>query len=447
MSPRLRLLILSLLLAGCDAPGALRPAGASLTFDAQSTYAAGEGPRVPTTIAGDGAPEALPERPDLAPAAPGAGAVAGGGAAIVGVVNDERGLPVADATLTFADGRQTTTNAAGRYTLSGAFPAGALIAAKPGYATSVVLGLTGGQAVHLRRADGQRDLTGQRTATITGSVLWPSADHAGGAVYYVDTLQSRATQAMVSGDSYSVDVTTRGAGEPIGVIVVLASTQDNQQAYIGVSRPFAPFGGGAPGQVPMHRASETLTYQAAGLPAGTDQVLSQLEILQAGAPPVEIFGAESASGSFPVPPAGALPGTMRVTVAAQDALGTWRSMLSMTPTAGAATGTFLAVPAPTVDAATRRVSWGALAGADGYRLEVRNQNRPDPLWEAWSPDAAPLTLPAEAWPGRDGEFLLEAVAADGVDSRSVASLGPRALRITPWLSAPMYRVASRRFLP
>jgi hypothetical protein len=446
MSTRLRLLVLPLLLAGCDAPRALLPAGVSLSLEAQSTYAAGEaGPTIPTTVTGDAPAQASPEHTAPAPAAGGAGAA--GAAAVVGTVLDEHGLPVADATLTFADGRGTTTNAAGRYALSGAFPAGALIVAKPGYATSMVLGLTAGQTVHLRRSDGQRDLTGQRTTTITGSVLWPSADHAGGAVYYVDTMLSRATQAMVTGDGFRLDVTTRGAGDPVGVIVVLAATQDNQRAYMGVSRPFAPFGGGSPGQVPMHLASETLTYQADALPAGTEQVLSQLEILQPGAPPVELFGAESATGTFPVPPAGALPGTMRVTVAAQDTLGSWRSMLSMTPADGTASGAFLPVPLPSVDVSARRVSWGALDGADGYRLAVRDPHQAEPRWEAWSPDAAPLTLSEDAWPARDGEFVIEAVAAGGLDSRRVASAGPRALRIAPWRDAPTYRVSSRRFQP
>jgi hypothetical protein len=138
---------------------------------------------------------------------------------------------------------------------------------------------------------------------------------------------------------------------------------------------------------------------------------------------------------------------MRVTVAAQDTLGTWRSVLSMAPAGGTASGEFLPVPAPTADAAARRVSWGALGDADGYRLAVRSQTHPDPRWEAWSPDAAPLTLSADAWPARDEEFVLEAVAADGVDSRRVAAVGPRALRIAPWLDAPTYRVASRRFQP
>lgn len=438
-----------LVLAGCEAPSPTTShrAGVSLGIDrASAVAAAGHAPVAISDRAHQPAAPASASLPPVAPpAAPAGAGGSSGSSGVGGEVRDEAELPIAGATVLLLGGRTARTGPDGRFRLSGTYDGGPVIVSKPGYATSVVASLDALTTLHLRRADGRSESFVSRRGLVEGTIRWPEIGHVGGAVHYMDSLDSLSRPALLhDGDRFGIEVETVRSGEPMAVLLVLSSTDERlPQLLVGVSRPFAPFGGEGPGEVPVHLADQTLVYAVSEPPAGLTAIASQLEVVQAGVPFVVLEGADSLNGSFLAPAPGALPGTLRITVEARAPGGDAYSRVSMVPESGQATADLLTPPY--VSRSGAEISWSAVPEASGYRLAVHAAGAASPLYEAWTTDTR-LALPTEVLAhAGTGEVRLEAVQAEGLTARHVASVAPRALRVAPWAQSAVYRVAGRRF--
>lgn len=454
------------LVAGCQTTTPVHTAsiGWALGLDRLDSPAAAPSSAAAAVSAapGAGAPIApAPATPAPSVTGGGSGGGSSGGAPpapqLSGEVRDDAEVPIEGASVLFADGRQATTDAAGRFSVTGGFAPGAVIASKPGYAASVVMDLDQLPTLHLRRADGRTDTFVQRSIVVSGVVQWPATDSQGapvmrngGVVYYQDSLGSvSAPSTIAPNGEFAVSVTTRRPGEPTGVVLVLSGDQTGVRTLMGVSRPFRPFANEEPGGVPVYVADQTVPYSANQIPPGLTGLESRLEVVQPGVPPVVIEGAASANSSFDAPLPNQLPGTLRVSVTARDAAGTQTSTVSMVPgydaTAQAyipVSGDFLAVPAVNVGPAGA-IGWGVVPGAIGYRVSAWPQGQDVPSWEGFTTAGTRLTIPADALPAAGtGEVGVEAVDSAGLTSRSVASV--RQLRVAPWTSQDTYRVSQRR---
>jgi hypothetical protein len=440
------------LLTGCQSIQPLPTMGGGWAFVLPQAEApvAPASPSVPVDTAGRN-PASNTEGP-AAPVPPvppgGSGGGTGGGGApagpagpvATGSVLDEAGLPVVGASVLFADGHRATTDAEGRYPLPGAFAPGAVIVSKSGYATSVVMGLDDFATLHLRRSDGRGEPYVLRKKVVTGIVKWPNNDHLGGAAYYVDDLGSISKPVLIAANGqFSVEVEPIRSGEPRGVVLVLAATSAPGETLMGVSRPFDTFGQDGPGEVAMHLADRAIAFQVDGVPANHPLVSSRLEVQQPDGPTVTIEGTSSLSGTLMAPPDGRLPGVTRLVVSARSADDQSGTRIAMVPAAGSPLrGTLLAPPSLALSG--RTASWGAVPGAAGYRLSTQVRTAQVPAWEAWLPSQTGFTLPAEATPtDGPGEVLLEAVEAESLSSRRVASA--RQLRVEPWADTATHRVA------
>lgn len=412
-------------------------------------------------VAGDtasGAP--APKAPPASGGGPSGGGSSGGAPPepqLSGEVRDDAEVPLEGVSVLFADGRQATTDASGRFSVPGGFAAGGVIASKPGYATSVVMDLDQLPTLHLRRADGRTDTFVQRSIVVSGVVQWPATDsqnvpvvHNGGVVYYQDSLGSISPPSFIAANGeFALTVTTNRPGEPTGVVLVLSGDQTGVRTLMGVSRPFKPFANQDPGGVSVFVADQTVPYSANHIPPGLTTLDSRLEVVQPGVPALVLEGAASANGSFDAPLPGKLPGTLRVTVTARDAAGAQTSTVSMVPSYDATaqayrpvSGNFLAIPAVTLGPAGA-VGWGVVPGALGYRVSAWPQGQAVPAWEGFTTAGTSLTIPTDALPGAGaGDVGVEAVDAAGLTSRSIASV--RQLRLDPWTAQDVYRASQRR---
>ncbi|HEY9720379.1 MAG TPA: carboxypeptidase-like regulatory domain-containing protein [Oscillatoriaceae cyanobacterium] len=434
-------LLVFLLLAGCAGQEQALPSLAKLTL-----------PRVPALSATSGAPPVsvtgvTGNEPTPRPPSGGGGSGGGGSApdapAVQFTVLDTADLPVASATVMLPDGRTAVSDASGAARLAGTFASGTVVVSAPGYATSIVAGLGAGATLHLRPSGAVAGSFAPQTTTLRGHVTWPSGDHQGGVAYYEDDLDSQAAPATVATDgSFAIAVKPTQPGTPHGVVLVLASDSADQ-TLMGISEEVST---ASPTLAPIALAvaDRNLNYSVSGIPAGLNRVSSQLEILESGAPPMVIDGHATAAGGFSIPVAGALPGTLRVTVSAQDEPDNLESTLSMPVSENEASGTFLPLPTFGYDTSTNQLRWSGVPGASAYYASAGPANHSNPAWEAWAESSAPLTLPTADWlSAGQGRITLEAIDAPGLGARQVASLA-RQLRVEPWQEQPAYRVSRRR---
>ncbi|MFP5500978.1 MAG: carboxypeptidase-like regulatory domain-containing protein [Candidatus Sericytochromatia bacterium] len=436
------------ILTGCQPPTATAPTGlAAVSFSLGRTpaTAAGGSASIRTgEIGPDAGPSDAPRMEHPSEAEPGGGRQGGPPPAgqMTGMIRDAYGVPIPEAVIRLADGREATTERDGSFRLAGSWSDGPVVVSKPGYVTSIVHGLTGVGTLHLRPDAGPTAPFDQARYVVSGTVAWPDGDHLGGVVYYQDSLDSAANPVPLASDgSFTLELTTTRPGTPTGLILVLASNSLNQ-TLIGLSTPFQPSAGQAL-SIPMHLADQPIAYSASDLPAATPLVESRLEIRQPGVPPMVLQGEAATAGLFYMPAGGLLPGQTQVVVEARDAGGSAMTRLAMTPAGGAANGRLLPIPSPAYNGTSRKLVWGEVAGVAGYRIAAGPRDTSQPAWEAWLPEGNEIALPDEAWldPGL-AEVTLEVVDRPGLEPYAVAGL--RQLRLEPWVEAGAHRVARKR---
>lgn len=364
-----------------------------------------------------------------------------------GTVVDQFEVPVEGAEVLFANGQAATTDADGRFTLSTRPSLDTVAVSKAGYMGTLVRGLDALTVLHLRRLEAETAAFDLSTRRVRGSVAWPDADHAGGVAYYYDTLGGLAAPARVGADGrFELAVEPVRGGEARAAVLVLAQNAAGA-TLMGLTAPFELGDGINLPAVTMAAADTRQDYAAVGIEPALTVQESRLEVQPAGLPPIVLAGQPGSAGRFDVPPAGHLPGDLRVVVEARSVDGSRATTLSYQPGGLGNDLSALVPPDVTVDAAVHRVSWSEVVGARGYRIATRLTGAARESWEAWSPTATSLEVPDEFWPAAGlGEVVVEAIDAPGLDSRSLASLevAPRRLRLAPWADAAAFRLASRR---
>ena len=407
----------------------------------RSAVVAGPSPRSsPLSVAPSVAPA-----PSASPARRGGAGGRTSGAAS-GLVVDQFEAPVAGAEVRFADGSSATSDANGLFPVPARAGLDAVSVSRVGYVGSVVRGLRSLPTLHLRRLEAETAPFDRAALRVAGTVAWPDADHQGGVAYYYDTLGGLAAPAAVDAlGRFALTAEPVRGGTARAAILVLAQNAAGE-TLMGLTDPFTPQDGLTLGPVAMAAATTAWAFAADQVDPALTVQASRLEIQPSGMPPIVLDGTSGIAGAFRAPPDGHLPGPLRVVIEATSPDGLGTTVVSQRGGGGASVQA-LALPAVAIDAAARRVSWTAVQDAKGYRLAVRRLGGPQDDWEAWSPTATALEVPAERWPAPGlGEVVVEAVDAPSLDSRTLASLDARPckLRLAPWTDAAAYRLARRR---
>lgn len=392
---------------------------------------------------GDGAPAAPADLPaGSPPAAPGPGAPPPATGVPVLVV-DELDRPVPGATVRFGDGTEAVSDARGEIGTWPTFPGQRVEVVAAGFVASALFDLASADRLHLRRVEGAAT-PAARAVDLAGVLAGPAGPLAAGWVRYAgDPGATSPLRYATDGGAYALPVVATTAGEPRGVLLAEGSTADGQVVF-GLSTAFAPFAGPAPA-LAFVPATRRIAYAIVDAPADLAITAARCELERADGEAVAIAGAPDREGTFLTVPDASWPGTRtRVVLAARAGGGRRESVAAIVPTADRAEAALLDPPAVTVDAPARQVAWAAVAGAKGYRVEIRS-DAGRTTWEAFTAAGLAATVPVAAWP-EGGEATVQAIDAPGLASRTLAALpaGPRRLRLAPWTAASTYRVATTR---
>lgn len=445
-----------LLLTGVMLPAcAPSPAwiGPTPSFQLSSVSLGDAAPAVPTAPDAPAAPPATEStrqpNTELAPpkgsqGGSGTGGGTGGGTVapgqLGGLVVDAQDQPIAGASVMLANGTTARTDARGRFAFAPPAVSGPGHVFAEGYATSMVLGAEWPEKLHLQRLASADPAFESSEYFIRGKVTWPAATPQGGTVHYRDGLDSASAPVVVDTDgSFVVQVTTRRAGRPRGVLMALAAGAD-RVPMVGVSPAFSLLDqGGAPLAVPAVRADRVVDYEVAAPPDGLSDLRHRLEIAVPGATPFVFETGGATTGQFRVPAEGALPAQVRIAIEASGDGGA-RSVVALDPYALPATPpSFLAVPALTVQAPDRKVAWEA-PGASAVLLELFQAPHPaEAYYEAWLEGANEAAIESTFWPTAPASARVVAVDGPEASARHVASVasvasvsGARALRLLPF---------------
>lgn len=448
------MLLVALLVSGCQSfalPGATaqRP---HLTFSLPETVevvTAGHAPSLPADVPATAAPapgeSAAPTGPPL-PAGGGRGEAAPAGRFVGRVLGlDPAGdRPVADARVYLSDGRQAVTDGEGAFSFDGAAPAdGAYTVSHPAYWASAVSGLTSGDVrLHLRPRVAvvqPGETPALTTWTVTGRVV-DTAQHAvpDAIVVLRDPRGSLGIQAM-SGPDGTFTMNVQGVDGRIENGSLLIQAERDGLPWLGARRglnlvPDRGVLGDLEVATPAHALDFTVVAaNAPGIPRIT---------VTAVGPGGERLSVPVSGGRARVAP---LPGVRymldvdardndrgRVSVLHREALAPAFERERTAITAQLLDVPVIATPAGLTPGTP--LQWASVAGAKGYLLSAQESAQP---WEAFTTVNA-FTMPAAPVRGAT-RLTVTAWDQDGLNTRSVASIGPRALRLLPLHPLKDYR--------
>jgi hypothetical protein len=390
-----------------------------------------------------------PAVPSAAPLTPGGGrgdAVPAGRFVGKVLASDPVGdRPVADARVYLSDGRLAVTDGDGAFTFDGPPPAdGAYTVSHPAYWASAVAGLTGADVrLHLRprlAVVQPADAPALTAWTVTGRLLDAAQQPVPNALVVLRDPRGSLGLPAVSGPDGIFTMAVQGVDGRIENGSLLISGEHNGVAWLGARQGLglAP-DRGALGDLtvasPAHALDVTVVAQnVPGVP--------RIAVTAVG-PSGERLGVPVTGGRARVAP---LPGVRymldvdardndrgRVTVLHREAIAP-----AFERDRTAITATLLDVPViatPASLAPGSALHWAGVPGAQGYHLSAMGAER---QWEAFTA-ATTLSVPA-ADPLRGAARLtVTAWDQDGLNPRSVAAVGPRALRLLPLQPDKDYR--------
>jgi hypothetical protein len=449
-------LLVALLVSGCQS-FALPSATAQrphLTFSLPETVevvTAGHAPSLPADVPAASQPApgepAVPISPPVVSVGGGRGAASPAGPFVGRVLGlDPAGdRPVADARVYLSDGRQAVTDGDGAFTFEGAPPAdGAYTVSHPAYWASAVAGLAADDVrLHLRprvavlQPGAAPALT---TWTVTGRVVDTAQQAVPAALVVLRDPRGSLGLPAVSGPDGTFAMTVQGVDGVVENGSLLIQAERAGVPWLGVRQglDLVP-DRGAIGDLevasPAHALDFTIVAQnVPGVPRIT---------VTAVGPSGERLSVPVTGGRARVAP---LPGVRytldvdardndrgRVTVLHREALAPAFGRDRTAITANLLDVPDVATPSSLTPGAP--LHWAGVSGAKGYHLSALASAQ---QWEAFT--AAPtFTLPA-AFPARGAARLtITAWDQDGLTSRSVAAIGPRAMRLLPLQPQKDYR--------
>lgn len=464
----LPVLVLALALGGCQAPapaalGTLS-AGFVLPMQADEPVAvkpAGRSPSSPPGSGTSGAPAAVPTPPPTGgagggtPAAPAPGGLTGQVIGLAGAA--ER--PLDGATVRTSDGRSTTTDASGHFTLPGGWPAdGGLVASLPGYTASAVVGLDGAGPVtlHLQAQAAVETAPAAPVEAVraVGRVVGPDGLPRGGITVVLEDAQGTSSAPVITGadGAFELKVFAPAGQVTDGTVLAVGPGPD---AWMGMAmhvtldatHPDLDLDAGAVGNSPLvvRAATHPLTLAIDASAAGAIADLS-LELVGPGASlSVPLDGqtgwvAAVAGARFDVHAEALNP-----TLGTMSRLRLEDVPVDVTTPETVVSAAMLAPPELTTDAELvpgSLVAWKPIAGVQGYTLSLAGLEDQGFVWEAYTP--TPSMAYSYATPLAPGSYGLTIAAWDdgALSPRAVAAVGPARLRVTPL--GHSYRRSSRQ---
>ena len=443
-------------------PGPLTASGLTSAGDADAGVDAMASPAV-----------AVGSPPATASPAPGPAGAAGGGSSggsstphidgeVLSVAGESE-TPLAGATVRALDGRSASTDAAGRFTLTGAPDAqGVYLASAPGHVPAAIAGYVDASAMtfHLKAAapllPGPTGAPASRFAA-TGLVVDAQGLPVPDVLVMVADATGTSSNPATSAADGSFTLVIEAAGGRVEAGNLLAV--DTRGRWLGLATGLTIAGEGdvidavpgTPGDDPLAlvaathevRLSLDRTAFAGPAPAG-------IELVAPDGSSLGLYGAATRVMAANLPDA-----RYDLRVDGLDATSDTRSVILRhgLPLDFATDHTDIAEallappefsPPPTLVPGDV-LAWRPVTGARGYGLTLSDLDGGTAGWEGFSfAPSLPFQYPAAALASGRYSLELQAWDADGLTPRSVAALGPSQLRIT--LPPAGYRRSSRRVI-
>jgi hypothetical protein len=356
--------------------------------------------------------------------------------------------PVADARVYLSDGRQAITDGTGTFTFDGPPPAdGAYTVSHPAYWASAVTGLPAADVrLHLRPRLGviqPADGPALTAWTVTGRLVDAARQAVPNALVVLRDPRGSLGLPTVSDLDGHFTMAVQGVGGRIENGSLLISGEHNGVTWLGARQGLNLVSDrGALGDLevasPAHVLEVAVVAQnAPGVP--------RIAVTAVG-PSGEQLSVPVTGGRAHVAP---LPGVRymldvdardndrgHVTVLHREAIAPAFDRDRTAITATLLDVPVIATPASLAPGAT--LHWAAAAGAKGYQISALDASR---QWEAFT-TATTFSVPAADPLRGPARLTVTAWDHDGLTTRTVASVGPRALRLLPLQPHKDYRRAA-----